>query len=39
MELQILSKTASRLSFNAYKKYKNGNSARRTYLQRHILHP
>ena len=35
-ELQVLSKTASRLWFYAYKKYKNGNSARRTYLQRHI---
>ena len=29
-ELQVLSKTASRLWFYAYKKYKNGNSARRT---------
>ena len=35
-ELQILSKTASRLWFYAYKKYKNGNSPRRTALQRHI---
>ena len=36
-ELQVLSKTASRLWFYAYKKYKNGNSsARRTALQRHI---
>ena len=36
MELQVLSKTASRLWFYAYKKYKNGNSSRRTALQRHI---
>ena len=36
MELQVLSKTASCLCFYTYKKYKNGNSARRTYLQRHI---
>ena len=36
MELQILSKTASRLWFYAYKKYKNGNSARRTAKVRHI---
>ena len=35
-ELQVLSKTASCLWFYAYKKYKNGHSARRTYLQRHI---
>ena len=35
-ELQVLSKTASSLWFYAYKKYKNGNSVRRTYLQRHI---
>ena len=35
-ELQVLSKTASRLWFYAYKKYKNSNSARRTYLQHHI---
>ena len=35
-ELQILSKTASRLWFYAYKKYKNGNSARRTASQCHI---
>ena len=35
-ELQVLSKTASRLWFYAYKKYKNGNSARRTATQRHI---
>ena len=35
-KLQVLSKTASRLWFYAYKKYKNGKSARRTYLQRHI---
>ena len=34
-ELHILSKTASRLWFYAYKKYKNGNSARRTASQRH----
>ena len=36
-ELQVLSKTVSRLWFYAYKKYKNGNSVRRTALQRHIL--
>ena len=36
MELQVLSNTASRLLFYAYKKYKNGNSARRTVSQRHI---
>ena len=36
MELQVLSKTASRLWFYAYKKYKNGNSARRTASKRHI---
>ena len=35
-ELQVLSKTASRLWFYAYEKYKNGNSARRTALQRRI---
>ena len=35
-ELQVLSKTASRLWFYAYKKYKNGNSARRTASKRHI---
>ena len=35
-ELQVLSKTASRLWFYAYEKYKNGNSARRTSSQRHI---
>ena len=35
-ELQVLSKTAFRLWFYAYKKYKNGNSARRTTLQRQI---
>ena len=35
-ELQGLSKTASRLWFYAYKKYKNGNSARPTASQRHI---
>ena len=35
-ELQVLSKTASRLWFYAYKKYKNGNSARGTFTQRHI---
>ena len=38
-ELQVLSKTASRLWFYTYKKYKNGNFARRTYLQRHIRPP
>ena len=31
-----ISKTASRLWFYAYEKYKNGNSARRTASQRHI---
>ena len=36
MELQVLSKTASRLRFYAYKTYKNGNSTRRTASQRHI---
>ena len=35
-EMQVLSKAASRLWFYAYKQYKNGNSARRTALQRHI---
>ena len=35
-ELQVLSKTASRLWFFAYKKYKNGKSARRRAFQRHI---
>ena len=35
-ELQVPSKTTSRPWFYTYKKYKNGNSARRTYLQRHI---
>ena len=35
-ELQVLSKTASRLWFYDYNKYKNGNSARRTATQRHI---
>ena len=35
-ELQVLPKTTSRLWFYAYKKYKNGNSARRTASQRHI---
>ena len=35
-ELQVLSKTASPLLFYAYKKYKNGNSARRTGSQRHF---
>ena len=30
-ELQVLPKTESRLCFYAYKKYKNGNSARRTF--------
>ena len=39
MKLQVLSKTASRLWFNAYKKYKNGNYARHTYLQCHIRPP
>ena len=36
MGLQVLFKTASRLWFYAYKKYKNSNTARRTALQRHI---
>ena len=35
-ELQVLSKTMSRLWFYADKKYKNGNSARCTSTQRHI---
>ena len=35
-ELQVLSKTASRLWFYTYIKYKNGNSARHTATQRHI---
>ena len=37
-ELQVLSKTAPRLWFNANNKYKIGNSARRTalHVQRHI---
>ena len=35
-ELQVLSTTVSRLWFYAYKKYKNGYSTRRKYLQRHI---
>ena len=35
-ELQFLSKNVSRLWFYAYKKFKNGNSARRTASQRHI---
>ena len=35
-ELQVLYKTVSSLWFYAYKKYKNGNSARRTSTQRHI---
>ena len=35
-ELQVLSKTASRLWFYAYKKYKNDTSARRTSTQRHF---
>ena len=35
-ELQVQSKTASRVWFYAYKKYKNGNSARRTAIKRHI---
>ena len=39
MELQVLSKTASCLWFYAYKKYKNGNSARCTASQRHISNP
>ena len=34
-ELQILSKTASRLWFYTFKKYENGNSAWRTTVQRH----
>ena len=38
-ELQVLSRTASRLWFYAYKKYKNGNSARRTATKRHIRPP
>ena len=36
IELQVLSKTVSRLWYNTYKKYKNGNSVRRTSTQRHI---
>ena len=36
-ELEVLSKIVSRLWFYAYKKNKNGNSARRTSTQRHIL--
>ena len=35
-ELPVPSKTASRLWFYAYKKYKNGNSVRRTASKRHI---
>ena len=35
-ELQVLSKTVPHLWFYAYKKYKNGNFARHTALQRHI---
>ena len=35
-ELQVFSKSSSRLWFNALKKYKNSNSARRTASQRHI---
>ena len=35
-ELQVLSKSASRLWFYAYKNDKNGNSARRTSTQCHI---
>ena len=35
-ELQVLSKTASRLWIYAYKKYKNSNSARRTASKRQI---
>ena len=38
-ELQVLSKSVSGLWFYAYKKYKNGNSARRTSHQRHIQLP
>ena len=38
-KLQVLSKTASRLWLNAYKKYKNGNYARRTSSHRHIRPP
>ena len=37
-ELQFLSKTASNLWFYAYKKYKNGNSARYTSTQHHNAH-
>ena len=35
-EMQVLSKIVSPLLFNAYKKYKNSNSARHTVSQRHI---
>ena len=35
-ELQVLSNPASRLWFYTYKKYKNGNSVRRTATKRHI---
>ena len=38
-ELQVLSKTASHLWFYAYKKYKNGNSERRTTTKSHIRPP
>ena len=38
-ELQVLSKNCVSLLFYAYKKYKNGNSARRTSSQRHIRPP
>ena len=38
-ELHFRSKTASSLLFYACKKYKNGNSARRTSTQRHIRPP
>ena len=39
MELQVLSKSASRLWNYAYKKYKIGNSAIRTTTQCHIRPP
>ena len=35
-ELQVLSKTASRLCYYAYKEYRKSNSARHTALLRHI---
>ena len=38
-ELQVLSKTVSCLWFYAYKKYRNGNSARHTSTQCHIRLP